>query len=50
MTYSSSLTDTQWLLIEALLEDQMLHGKRQWPLGSILDSIFYVGKGAFCGA
>ena len=45
MTYPSSLTDTQWLLVEALFEDQMLDRKRQWPLGSILDAIFYVVKG-----
>jgi putative transposase len=45
MTYPSSLTDTQWLLVEGLFEGQMLHRKRQWPLRRILDAIFYVVKG-----
>ncbi|MBX0331964.1 hypothetical protein K3G39_01795 [Pontibacter sp. HSC-14F20] len=50
MTYPSSLTDTQWLLIAEIFEEQMLQRKRQWPLRSILDGIFYVVKGAFSGA
>ena len=45
MTYPSSLTDTQWQLIETIFEDEMLQRKRVWPLRSIFDAIFYVLKG-----
>ncbi|WP_114783988.1 transposase [Botryobacter ruber] len=45
MNYPNSLTDTQWQLIETILEDEMLQRKRVWPLRSIFDAIFYVIKG-----
>lgn len=45
MAYPSDITDTQWGLIEAVLEEQTLHRQRVWPLRRILDAIFYVGKG-----
>jgi putative transposase len=45
MAYPSSLTDTQWQVIEKELEVEMVSRKRLRPLRSIIDAIFYVNKG-----
>ena len=46
--YTSSLTDAQWQVIENKLPEQMVARKRDYPLRSIFDAIFYVLKNS-CG-
>lgn len=39
--YATDLTDSQWEIIEKILQDKR---KRKWPLHSIFNAIFYVVK------
>jgi len=41
-TYSSTLTDAEWQVIENKLPEQMVKRKRAWSLRETFDSIFYV--------
>jgi len=42
--YTSTLTDAQWQVIENKLPEQMVKRKRDYPLRSIFDAIFYLLK------
>lgn len=42
--YTSSLTNARWQVIEKKLPEQMVLRKRDYPLRSIFDAIFYVLK------